>query len=234
MEALFRDLERLVAAENLRPGLEAECKKLKERLPTLQLEVARTKHDVYALEKPSLFTRLLGKVDKKKEKAWTAYRAAVTARDRILLEYKEKQTVLDTLNQEIQSLLPARECYANGKGSFPLELEQHLACVSGISAANRILSYLNDARKWMRRDAVLTGVSEGNRKMELLGLAEDAVPLLQEAVATFPEDNLTVGSYIRQPEWYITEPTSEFKQLDRLNMAVEQVRVLRDELKAKL
>ena len=86
----------------------------------------------------------------------------------------------------------------------------------------------------MRRDAMSTGVGEGNRRMECLGKAETAARRLLELLEVLPEGVATIGSYLQAPSAYICGVTSEFKQLDRLELAQEQIRTIRNQLKQLL
>ena len=103
-----------------------------------------------------------------------------------------------------------------------------------LETAWHVLMALEEARPWMSRDARTTRVGEDNRKMACLSKAEEAAARLRELLAVMPEGVATVGSYLRAPHDYIYGVTSEFKQLDRLERAQEQIRTIRTQLKLLL
>ena len=70
--------------------------------------------------------------------------------------------------------------------------------------------------------------------MECLSAAEAAATRLAEILAVMPEGVATIGSYLREPHDHIYGVTSEFKQLDRLEQAQEQIRTIRTQLKLLL
>lgn len=241
MKQLFHDLERLIVVEEQIPALQQECNNLKDAVNEAASNVVITKWEVNALENPGFFTRLMGRLEEKKQKAWTAYRSAVAEKENADRAYQEKTDQLTALQNELSQLLPARERYSLEKESLraidPEEfgrMEMHWAAIEGVSSAWKILSYLQEAQKWMRVDAVRTRVSGDNRKMEFLQLAEQEVHRLSAFVAVFPESEVSPGNYIRQPEFYITGVSSEYRQLDKLELAMNQVRSVRDQLKTFL
>ena len=67
--------------------------------------------------------------------------------------------------------------------------------------------------------------------MEYLGKAEAAAIRLRSILMVLPEGIADVGSYLKAPNAYINGITSEFKQLDRLELAQEQIRTVQNQLK---
>lgn len=238
MEKLFRNLERLLEIEDTLPGLEQELTALKEKAADAEARATVAKYEVEALEHPGLITRLLGRVEEKKEMAWTAYRIAAADRDQVRRDLSRKEEHIRTLREEYARLLPARERYSQGVGTFDPKMELHYHCLRGSGAAGRVLRYLEDARSWMQQDAIRKGVSEKNRKLEFLALAAEQAGIVTECVLAIPEakrpPSWGMTTYFLHPEDYVTSASSEFKQLDLLGLAQRHAKNLRDELKTML
>ena len=77
-------------------------------------------------------------------------------------------------------------------------------------------------------------VGYGNRKMEYLYKAQDCTWRLRNLLAAMPEGVASGGSSFENLYGYICGVTSEFKQLDRLEQAQEQLRTVRNQLKLLL
>ena len=103
-----------------------------------------------------------------------------------------------------------------------------------LETANRALEALEEVRPWMQRDALTTRVGAANRKMECLYNAQTFTRRLRNILEVLPEGAATPGSSFQELYGYICGVTSEFKQLDRLNNAVEQVRTVRNQLRLLL
>ena len=86
----------------------------------------------------------------------------------------------------------------------------------------------------MQEDAVKKLVGRENRKMEYLSAAEAAAVRLCGILSVLPEGIAALGPYLREPRSYIDGVTSEFKQLDRLNSAMEQVQTVCTQLRLLL
>lgn len=74
----------------------------------------------------------------------------------------------------------------------------------------------------------------GHRKLEFLSEAAKDAKKLKELLENLPAPIQLKGSYLSWPDHYVTEPTTPYAQLDRLNMAVDTVRDLRKQLRELL
>jgi len=70
--------------------------------------------------------------------------------------------------------------------------------------------------------------------MECLYRAQDCTLRLLEILSVMPEGVASPGSSFANLYDYICGVTSEFKQLDRLNAVVEQLRTVRNQLRLLL
>jgi hypothetical protein len=240
MDKLFSDLERLLEIEVLQTDLENACLVLAEDVDYEEDELRYAKIQLLSLESPDFFLRLMpARLEKKKELAQAEVRAHTAALEEARRALESRRFTIDTLKEEYQSLLPRREEYAAGAGSFPEDLEQHLVCASGIRLAERILHSLSQARNHMtgeaRRGETTRGSQLlGNRKLEFLSKAAEDARKLQELLDHLPSSLQLKGSYLSWPDHYVTEPTTPYAQMDRLNMAVDTVRDVRNQLRELL
>ena len=99
-----------------------------------------------------------------------------------------------------------------------------------MKTANRALEALEEARPWMQKDALSTRVGQANRKLECLNNAQGYTRRLKKLLEVMPEGCASPGSSFEELYGYICGVSSEFKQLDRLNHAVEQLRTVRNQL----
>lgn len=240
MEKLFQDLERLVEIEALVADLENTCLNLEEDIDYEKSELNYAKIQLLSLDSPNFFQKLMpAKLENQREQARSQVRAHTAALEQAKRELESKCYSLESLKEEYQTLLPRREEYAAGKGSFPAELEQHLACFEGIQLASRVLFYLEDLGKYMRGDARRGEVTHGyhvrgDRKLECLAEAARYAKPLKEVLDRFPTPLKLKGSYLSWPDHYVTEPTSPYAQLDRMNQAIDTVRDVRKQLQELL
>ncbi len=245
MEKLFQDLKRLVEIESLVLNLENACLELEADIDYEKDELRYAKIQLMSLDSPDFFLRLMpARLEKKRELAQADVRVHTAALEEAKRTLEAKRYSLEKLKEEYQALLPRREEYAAGKGTFPAELEQHLACFEGIQLADRVLSYLENGAKYMRGDALrgndkdgdttLGRYVRGSRKLEFLSAAAQDAKKLREVLDRLPAPIQVKGSYLSWPDHYITEPTSVYAQMDRQNMAVDTVRDVRKQLQQLL
>lgn len=242
MDKLFHDLERLLELEALIADCEVSCRELEEEIEYEKDELRYAKIQRLSLESPDFFLRLMpARLEKKKELAQTEVRSHTTALEKAKRDLELKNHALGELKKEYEVLLPRREEYAAGRGSFPAELEQHLICAEGIQLAQRILFSLEKGANYMRGDALRGNDKDGDttlgqhvrgsRKMEFLSAAAQDAKKLREVLDRLPTPIQINGSYLSWPDHYITEPTSVYAQMDRQNMAVDTVRDVRRQLR---
>lgn len=240
MEKLFQDLERLWEIETLLADLENTCLELEEDVVYEQDELRYAKIQLLSLDSPDFFLRLMpAKLERKKELAQAEIRAHTAALEKAKRDLENKRITIAQLKEEYQSLLPRRVEYEAGKGTFPEELEQHLVCTAGIRLSDRILFFLKEARKHMTGETIRGETRhgyqlKGNRKLEYLSNAAQDAAKLQALLDSLPTPPKRKGSYLSWPDHYVTEPTTPYAQIDRLNMAVDTVRDVRNQLKALL
>lgn len=241
MEKLAADLIRFTELETRISELDAECTGLKEDLNFYGEKAQTARSKVNALENPGLFTRLLGRVEEKRESAWQALRDASAAQERARQSLQNCESALESAKAEYEDLRNSKTAYESAKASylfrpdaqeeFVIELDTAIIRAQGIQSAGRILSFLEEARGWMEIDAVRKGVSEGNRKLEFLSKAASEAEILHSLLSQLPGNPIPSPNYLLYPEHYITQPTSEFAQLDRLNLAFDHVRSVRNQLR---
>ena len=148
---------------------------------------------------------------------------------------------MECAKTEYEDLRNSKTAYDNAKASYLLrsdsqeefiaELDTAIIRTQGIQSTGRILAFLEEARGWMEIDAVRKGVSEDNRKLEFLSKAASEAEILHSLLTQLPGNPISSPNYLLYPEHYITQPTSEFAQLDRLNLACDHVRTIRNQLR---
>jgi hypothetical protein len=243
MEDLIKKLHAYSRYLELRdsiPYWEAQLPELKYRLEEMQWNQQQKETELLTLKEPNFFQRLFGRAEEKKERiskqireisgAKTAAQWELEGLEKQIREGREELALLEDSRNHYEAAKAAAALSPAGESRLMMEQISAFAPVA-LETAWHVLMALEDARPWMSRDARTTGVGPDNRKMECLARAEAAAALLREILEALPEGIATVGSYLREPHDYIYGVTSEFKQLDRLERAQEQIRTVRTQLK---
>lgn len=243
MEELARLLNnygRFLELEDSVPYWEAQLPERLARIRELKLNRDKKEIDLSNLQEPNFFQRLLGRTEEKKERLSKQLRESTAAHEAAKQELKALEKKIAEGKQELESLAGSREAYEQAKKAAVLTIGQESQLMmqelaaftpAALAAADRIIEALEDARFWMQEDAYRRGVSQDNRKMELLSSAEENAQRLRSILTIMPEGVAGVGSYLQSPNGYIYGVTSEFGQLDRLNNAIDQVRETRNQLR---
>lgn len=232
MEKSFQDLERLWEIETLLTDYDISCQELEEDVKYEKDELKYAKVQLLSLDSPDFFLRLMpARLEKKRELAQAEVRSHTAALEEAKRALEAERYALESLKEEYQALLPRREEYAAGKGSFPAELERHLVCVKAIQVSGRVLFFLDEARKHMRGVSDKAIALRGNRKLEFLSNSAGDAHLLRGLLDELPNSINIKGSYLTWPDHYITEPASPYAQLDRFEMAQDTVRDVRRQLR---
>ncbi len=239
----LRDYSRFLELEDSIPYWEGQIPELQDRLEEMKWNQQQKELELLQLKEPNFFQRMFGRAEEKKEKISKQIREITAARTAAKGELEGLKNQIETGKQEIGFLAESREAYEAAKADAKLTpaqesrlmMEEITAFVPvALETAWRVLEALEDARPWMRRDTMSSRVGEGNRRMECLGKAEAAAERLYGILSVLPEGVADVGSYLKAPNAYINGVTSEFKQLDRLELAQEQIRTIRNQLKQLL
>lgn len=217
---------RYLSLEGRIPEMEEQVGNLKESLREMKLDMDWKEIAVRNLEDPGFWDRLLGRLEKKRELANSAWRESRAT-------YEIAKRKLEELEFSLQQMKEEREALAGSRGEYeaegsPREVAAFLP--AALEAAQRCIEALNNMLPHARRDAHTTYVRPGNRKMEFMAKAAENAQVLNRILALMPEGIVEPGRYFRCPEYYITEVTSEYQQLDRVEMAMNQVKAVRSEL----
>lgn len=220
--------------------LEADLPRLEDALAeakALRIDAAGrvrlAQWEMERLEKPGFLQRLKGGLEERKEEVYREQRAAELhlqcAREEVDLREKE----LMEAREAFDDLSGSWEIYLREKARFAgaAEGETEILAAIGIGLANDCLEALEEARPWMRADVLRRGVAYDNRKLEFLGIAREKAGRILAVVEQLPEGMVEIPGYLRSPDGFILGYTMEFKQLDQVNLAIEQVRNLRSRLR---
>ena len=246
MEDLIRKLRaysRFLELEDSIPYWESQIPELKARLSEMQENQRRKEMERLSLKEPNLLQKILGKAEEKKERISKQIRQLSSAATAAQWELESLEKQIRAGKEELALLADSRKDYEAAKREAVLSSAQESRLMMeeitafapvALETAWHVLEALEDARPWMQKDALTTRVGQDNRKMECLSKAEAAASRLLEILTVMPEGAATIGSYLRQPHDYIYGVTSEYKQLDRLEQAQEQIRTIRTQLKLLL
>ena len=239
----LRDYSRFLELKDNIPYWESQIPELKDRLTEMKWNQQQKETELLCLREPGFFQRVFGRAEEKKEKINAQIRQITSARTAAQWELDglEKQIAAGRL--ELESLEGSRSRYEAARAAAVLSPGQESQLMMeeitafapvALETAWHVFEALEDARPWMQKDALTTRVGQDNRKMECLSKAEAAAIRLKDILEVLPEGVAPVGSYLKAPRDYIYGVTSEFKQLDRLNQAQEQIRTVRTQLKLLL
>lgn len=221
LEVKIPDLEEALAeAKDFRIGADGNVR-------VAQWEMER-------LEKPGFFQRLKGDLEDRKEEVRRQMRTAQTQLQQAQEEEELRRKALEDARAEFTELSGSWNTYLQEKERFGQTVEGEKELLTGIcmGLTKDCQEALEQARPWMRQDTLRRGVSFENRKLEFLALAADRAVRINAILEQLPEDAVEKPAYLRNPEGYVTGYTMEFKQLDQVNNAIEQIWDLRQKLKA--
>lgn len=221
-EKLLSAYGRYLELEGCIPYWNQQRQESNEALQEAKAELNYQKIQLLSAQNPDFIQRLLGKWEAKVEKAEEAVRAAAADYEKLKWEIAQLETTIAEGQQEFDHLAMQLQAY---RQLLPLEKEEasYLA-PAAIAAAERCLEALEGAAPWVRRDAQITRVRSGNRRMEFLARAQSHAERLMFLSSLLPEGTIEPGNYLRNPDYYIRGITSEYAQLDRLNNAIDQIR----------
>lgn len=236
MEQVLQELKnysRWLKLEAEMPGLEdalAEAKALRIEAGG-SVRVAQWELD--RLEKPGFFQRLKGGLEERKEEVWREYRAAQAKLQSAQEEVDLRAQELQRAREEFSTLSGSWEAYLREKTRFDglVDGEIRLLAAIAIGLTKDCQEALEEARTWMRADVMRRGVAYDNRKLEFLGIAREKAGRLVNLLEQLPEGMIEIPGYLRNPDGFILGFAMEFKQLDQINLAIEQVWDLRQKLK---
>lgn len=195
-----------------------------------QVRVAQWELD--RLERPGFFQRLKGDIEDKKAEAYREFRAAQVKYQNAQAEVELRTKELEDSRAELAALSGSWDAFLREKGNADLtDEEKQLLAGIGIGLANDCLDALEQARPWMQMDVRYTYVREDNRKLEFLGIARERAGRILAILEQLPEGSVEIAQYLRSPDGFILGVTMEYKQLDRLNLAIDQIRSVRKQLK---
>lgn len=236
MEKVLQELKnysRWLQLENTFPRLEEALEEAKElrinaggRLRLAQWEQER-------LENPGFFQKLKGGLEERREEIYREQRAAQAQVQEVQREVQLREQELQSARQEFAALSGSWEAYLREKALLGQIVEgepELLTCIC-IGLTKDCQEALEQARPWMRADTLRRGVSYENRKLEFLAIAGEKAAAIRDILEQLPEDSAEIPGYLRNPEGFILGYTMEFKQLDQLNLAIEQIWQLRQKLK---
>ena len=241
--AKLQDYSRFLELEDSIPYWESQIPELKDRLEEMKWNQQQKELELLQLKEPNFFERIFGRAEEKKERVSKQIREITAARTAAQWELEGLAKQIAAGREELALLADSRKNYEAARSGAALSAAQESQLMMeeitafapvALETAWHVLMALEEARPWMSRDARTTRVGEDNRKMACLSKAEEAAARLRELLAVMPEGVATVGSYLRAPHDYIYGVTSEFKQLDRLERAQEQIRTIRTQLKLLL
>lgn len=246
MEELLKKLKRysrFLELEDSIPCWESRIPELEDRLAEMEWNLKQKQLELLQWKDPNFFQKMFGRVEEKKEKCNAQIREITAAQTAVRWDLEGLTKKVEAGRQEYADLAESRMVYERAKEAAALSpaqesrlMMEEIAAFAPVAleTAWHILEALEEARPWMRQDAVSSRVGEGNRRMECLGKAESAAIRLREILSVLPEGVADIGSYLEAPNAYICGVTSEFKQLDRLELAQEQIRRVRNQLKLLL
>ncbi len=246
MEALLTKLRaysRQLELEDNIPYWESQIPELQSRLRELEQNRRQKQIDLDWMEEPNLFQRLFGRFEDKKEKLTKQLQEIRAAHTAVCWELESLEKKITEGKRELEALAGSRGAYEAAKAEMLFSPAQESCLMMeelsafapvALETAWRALEALEAARPWMQKDALTTRVGEDNRKMECLYNAQAYTRRLRQILSVLPEGTANVGSSFEDLYAYICGVTSEFKQLDRLNSAIEQVRTVRNQLKLLL
>lgn len=243
MEELLTKLHsysRFLELEDSIPYWEAQIPELKDRIEEMKWNLQQKELELLQLKEPNFFQRMFGRAEEKKETLSLQIREIKAARTAAQWELEGLEKKIRGGREELATLADSGKAYASAKGEPVLSSAQESRLMMeeisafaplALETAWRAVEALEDARPWMRNTRVIT---EDNRKMECLYRAQDYARRLLTILAALPEGAANPGTGLENLYDYICGATSQFKQMDRLELVQIQLRDIRNQLKLLL
>ena len=235
----LKDYSRFLELEDSIPYWENQIPEEKARLTEMKWNLQQKELKLMQLQNPNFFQRIFGRAEEKREILSKQIREIRSAQMAAQWNLEALEKKITAGKQELETLAGSREGYQTAKVAIALTASQESRMMMEELSAfvpvaqktvNRALEALEDARFWMGKDACSSRVGQDNRKMECLYRAQDCTRRLLEILSVMPEGVASPGSSFANLFSYVCGVTSEFKQLDRLNNAVEQLRTVGNQL----
>ena len=239
----LKDYSRFLELEDSIPYWECQIPELKARLEEMKWNLQQKELELLQLKNPNFFQRMFGRAEEKQEILSKQIREINSARTAAQWDLEALEQKIRSGEQELEILSGCREAYQTVRAGTILTTAQEsqlmMAEISSFApvarkTVGRALEALEDARFWMGKDARSTRVGQDNRKMECLYRAQNCTRRLLELLSAMPEGVASPGSSFANLYDYVCGVTSEFKQLDRLNNAMEQLRTVYNQLRLLL
>lgn len=232
----LKNYDRFLRLEEQLPDLREQLAEGKHLLIEARGEVRAAQWELDRAQKGGFFRSLLGNPEEKKEQAYRKLRSAEAEKWKAQQELEVREKALSDAEQEHAALSGSWEAYLREKtrledpGALP---DAQIPILAGIciGQADKCLEALEQARPWMQEDIRRKGVSRDNRKLEFLAVARECTGRMTALLQQMPAGLIEIPQYLRSPDGFILGVAMEYKQLDRLNLAMEQVRRLRTQLK---
>lgn len=243
MDIVLKFLHDYVRQRNLEkqiPELDEKLREKKSGLRDARLATAQAKWELNKAEKGGFFQRLLGNQEEKREKAHREYREAQAAEQREKQSAEEAETALEEAKQEKAALdgswekfLAAKEKYLEegGDAEAIADAARPILASQAVQEIGECLADLEEALPWMRADVRTTRISPENRKLEFLSYAREHANITMELLEQLPAGSVDPPSYLRNPDGFIMGVAMPHKQLDRMELAQNQLRELRSKLR---
>lgn len=243
MEELLTKLHsysRFLELEDSIPYWEAQIPELKDRIEEMKWNLQQKELELLQLKEPNFFQRMFGRAEEKKETLSLQIREIKAARTAAQWELEGLEKKICGGREELAALADSGKAYASAKGEQVLSSAQESRLMMeeisafaplALETAWRAVEALEDARPWMRNTRVIT---EDNRKMECLYRAQDYARRLLTILAALPEGAANPGTGLENLYDYICGATSQYKQMDRLELVQIQLRDIRNQLKLLL
>ena len=243
MEELLTKLHsysRFLELEDSIPYWEAQVPELKDRIEEMKWNLQQKELERLQLKEPNFFQRVFGRAEEKQELLDRQIRELKAAQTAAQWELEGLEKKISGGREELEALADSGKAYASAKAEQVLTSAQESRLLMeeisafaplALETAWRALMALEDARPWMRNTRVIT---EDNRKMECLYLAQDYARRLLKILEALPEGAANPDTGLENLYDYICGATSQYKQMDRLELVQIQLRDIRNQLKLLL
>lgn len=242
MDELLKKLKaysRFLELEDSIPFWESQIPELEERIAEMKWNKKQKDLALLQLKEPNFFQRMFGRAEEKKELLSRQLREITAAMMAAQWDLESLEKKITEGKQELETLAGSREAYEAAQAESVLNVAQASRLMMesitafaplALETISRALTTLEEARPWIRSTRLL----EGSRKMELLYRAQDHTRRLVKMLKALPEGAANPGSSFENLYDYICGVTSEYKQLDRLEIVQIQLRNVRNQLKLLL
>ncbi len=234
MERVLQEYGRYLLLEGKLSALEREKETARREALAAQRELSQKRLEWERLQNPSLFQRMMGKLEEKQEKAHREYRLAEKQCAQAERRATETLCHWEQTREDLEALSDLPRQYQMAKSPENDSMAVRHFRPAALYHTQVILEELEQAVSQAREEAARSRIphAEVEEKLNHLAQAREGAEKLSHILAQFPPEEHWGNDYLNNPDGFLLAAATKYSRLDRLNAAIGQMRTLRERLQS--